>query len=165
MIVPQQHYPLSPLPPGANYLSHSLLCSEFPSIHLYPSAAELQNGIGFSLRTVLPKNRRTIFPTRCDSIIFVPHPKQSVYFVLLDTITKLNLVFCPRLPYHSCSGLSRICLTHLVSVLDILSPGCAALFLSGISTSAWPILSVILCLEAFLNYFCVQQYFRESIQL
>lgn len=63
---------------------------------------------------------------RC--FVRVPHPKQSVYFLLLNPITNINMLFCPLLPCHTCSQLSRIFLAHLLSVSDIISPGGIALF-------------------------------------
>lgn len=53
-------------------------------------------------------------------VLCVCAPSQSVYFLLLNPITNINMLFCLLLPCHACSQLSRIFLAHLL--FQTLSP-------------------------------------------
>lgn len=110
-----------------SHLSTHYPAQSFVQFILVPLLLSYQNGIALSLRTVLLKNR-TISLTCCDSILYVSCPKESAYFLWQDTIVKSNLLFCLLLPGHSFSECSRICLTYLESVPNILSPGSVAPF-------------------------------------
>lgn len=115
---PQQHYTLSSLSPAANYLSRSLLCSELPPIHLYPSAAELTKWNSLFSKNSITKEQKDNIPLRLWFHGFCT-PSQSVDFLLLDSIAKIKSAFLPTTPlsflqqiFQDLSYSLRVCFRH-----------------------------------------------------
>ena len=153
MTVPQKHYTVLPFSPEASYSSHSSLCQNFLQfISIFCCWANKMEQ-PFSEQQCYRRPRDSLFNRLWLGVCLWPIPESLFIFS-----------FGPELRWHLCSRISRSFPVHLVSALDIPSPGGGALFKLTLNFSSAHTVCHLMT-EAFLNHWCIQQCLRKSTQL